>query len=70
MTLLHAEERKEYVIKAIETDDAELDSFLFSLGCFSGETITVIKRRKSSCIVAIKDGRYNIDNNLANAIFI
>ena len=68
--LASSEERKEYVIKAIETDDAELDSFLFSLGCFSGETITVIKRRKSSCIVAIKDGRYNIDNNLANAIFI
>ena len=70
MTLLNAEERKEYVIKAIETDDEELNSFLFTLGCFSGGTVTIIKRRKSSCIVAIKDGRYNIDNNLANAILL
>ena len=70
MTLLSAEERKEYVIKAIETDDEELDSFLFTLGCFVGGAITVIKRRKSSCIVAIKDGRYNIDVNLADAIKI
>jgi ferrous iron transport protein A len=70
MTLLDAEERKEYVIKAIETDDEELDSFLFTLGCFVGGTVTVIKRRKSSCIVAIKDGRYNIDINLAHAIKI
>lgn len=70
MTLLHAEERKEYVIKAIETDDEELNSFLFSLGCFSGETITVIKRRRSGCVVAIKDGRYSIDNALANAIIV
>lgn len=70
MTLLHAEERKEYVIKAIETDDEELNSFLFSLGCFSGETITVIKHRKSGCVVAIKDGRYSIDNALANAIIV
>ena len=70
MTLLNAEERIEYVIKAIETDDEELNSFLFSLGCFIGGTITVIKRRKSSCIVAIKDGRYNIDSNLAGAISV
>ena len=70
MTLRSAEEGKEYIIKSIETDDEELNAFLFSLGCFSGETITVIKRRKSGCVVAIKDGRYNIDNNLADAILI
>ncbi|MBQ8392342.1 MAG: ferrous iron transport protein A [Clostridia bacterium] len=70
MTLRAAEEGKEYIIKAIETDDEELNSFLFSLGCFSGESITVIKRRKSGCVVAIKDGRYNIDNDLADAIII
>ncbi|MBQ8343715.1 MAG: ferrous iron transport protein A [Clostridia bacterium] len=70
MTLRSAEEGKEYIIKSIETDDEELNAFLFSLGCFSGETITVIKRRKSGCVVAIKDGRYNIDNNLADAISI
>ncbi|MBQ9704346.1 MAG: ferrous iron transport protein A [Clostridia bacterium] len=70
MTLRSAEEGKEYIIKSIETDDEELNAFLFSLGCFSGETITVIKRRKSGCVVAIKDGRYNIDNNLSDAILI
>ena len=70
MTLRSAEEGKEYIIKSIETDDEELNAFLFSLGCFSGEAITVIKRRRSGCVVAIKDGRYNIDNNLADAIVI
>ncbi len=70
MTLRQAQEGKEYVIKAIETDDDELNSFLFSLGCISGESITVIKRRRSGCVVAIKDGRYNIDNDLADAITI
>ena len=70
MTLRNAEEGKEYIIKAIETDDEELDAFLFSLGCFSGEAITVIKHRRSGCVVAIKDGRYNIDKDLADAIII
>ena len=70
MTLLNAQEGKEYIIRAIETDDEELDSFLFSLGCYSGEPITVVSRRKGSCTVAIKDGRYNIDNQLAEAIVV
>lgn len=70
MTLRNAEEGKEYIIRDIITDDEELDAFLFSLGCFSGESITVVSRRKSGCVVAIKDGRYNIDNNLADAILI
>ena len=70
MTLRDAEQGKEYIIKAIETDDEELDAFLFSLGCFSGEAITVIKHRRSGCVVAIKDGRYNIDKELGSAIFV
>ena len=70
MTLLTALEGKEYVIQRIETDDEELDAFLFSLGCYSGEPITVVSRRKGSCVVSIKDGRYNIDNQLAEAIVI
>ena len=68
MTLREVEEGKEYIIKAIHTDDEELNSFLFSLGCYSGEPITVIKSRKSGCVVSIKDGRYNIDKYLAAAI--
>ncbi|MBQ2941849.1 MAG: ferrous iron transport protein A [Clostridia bacterium] len=70
MTLREAEEGKEYIIKAIDTDDEELDAFLFSLGCYQGEAITVISHLKGGCVVSIKDGRYNIDNELAGAISI
>ena len=70
MNLTQATEEKEYIIKRIDTDDEELDAFLFSLGCYSGETITVISHLKGGCIVAIKDGRYHIDNHLAEAIIV
>lgn len=70
MNLTVAEEGKEYIIQRIETDDDELDSFLFSLGCYSGEPITVVSRRRGGCTVSIKDGRYNIDNQLAEAIIV
>ena len=70
MNLRDAVEGQEYVISSIETDDEELDAFLFSLGCYSGEKITVIAHRKGGCTVSIKDGRYNIDNQLAEAILI
>ena len=68
MNLRTAEEGKEYIVKEINTDDDELNTFLFSLGCYTGEPITVISRRRSSCTVSIKDGRYSIDKNLAAAI--
>ena len=68
MDLTKAEEGKEYIVKQIATDDEELDAFLFSLGCYSGEPITVIKHRRSGCVVSIKDGRYNIDKDLASVI--
>lgn len=70
MYLTEAIEGQEYIIKGIETDDEELDAFLFSLGCYSGESITVVSHIKGGCIVSIKDGRYNIDNQLAEAIII
>lgn len=70
MTLLEAKEGEEYIIKSILTDDEELDSFLFTLGCYSGEPITVVARKKGGCVVSIKDGRYNVDNQLAEAIEI
>ena len=70
MNLTNAQEGKEYIIKQIETDDEELNSFLFSLGCYSGEPITVISHRKGGCVISIKDGRYNIDTQLAEAIII
>ena len=70
MNLLSALENKEYIIKKIETDDEELDASLFSLGCYSGEPITVISHLKTGCIIAIKDARYNIDKQLAEAIIV
>ena len=70
MNLSIAEESKEYIIQRIETDDEELNAFLFSLGCYSGEPITVISHLKGSCVVSIKDARYNIDTQLAQAIIV
>lgn len=70
MNLTNAQEGQEYIVRAIETEDEELDAFLFSLGCYSGEPITVISHLKGGCVVSIKDGRYNIDTQLAEAILI
>ena len=70
MTLMDANIGEEYIIKNIATDDEELNSFLFSLGCYSGEPITVVSRKKRNCTVSIKDARYNIDTELAATIFI
>ncbi len=68
MNLTTAAEGTEYIIKNIVTDDEELDAFLFSLGCYSGEPITVVSRKKKTCVVSIKDSRYSIDSALAAAI--
>ncbi len=70
MNLTEANLGEEYIIKDIVTDDEDLNSFLFSLGCYAGEMITVVSRKKRNCVVSIKDARYNIDNELAKAISI
>ena len=70
MNLMTVPEGKEFRISRIETNDEELNSFLFSLGCYSGEPITVISRRRKNCTVSIKDGRYNIDSRLASSIIV
>ena len=70
MNLIEAVEGKEYVISKIDTDDEELDAFLFSLGCYSGEPITVVSHLKKNCIVSIKDARYSIDHQIAASIII
>ncbi|MBO5378002.1 MAG: ferrous iron transport protein A [Ruminiclostridium sp.] len=70
MNLMEAQDGKEYIIKEISTDDEELDAFLFSLGCYAGEPITVISHLRGGCVVSIKDGRYNIDKQLAEAVRI
>ena len=70
MNLTEVNVGEEYIIKEIETDDEELDSFLFTLGCYAGQPITVISHLKGGCVVSIKEGRYNIDYQLAEAIKI
>ena len=70
MNLSNALLGQEYIIQRIETDDEELNAFLFSLGCYSGEPITVVSRRRGTCVVSVKDGRYSIDNQLAEAIVV
>ena len=70
MTLGNAILGKEYVVKSIRTEDRELNGFLFSLGCYSGEPVTVVSRRRGSCTVSIKDGRYHMDHQLADAIVV
>lgn len=70
MTLKEAVAGTEYMIKAIQTEDEEMDAFLFSLGCYTGASITVVSHLKGGCVVSIKDGRYNIDNQLADAIIV
>ena len=69
MTLNDAELEKEYVITNISTGDEEMESFLFTLGCYSGEKITVVDKKKN-LVVSIKDARYNIDPELAGSIHV
>ena len=70
MNLLEANVGEEYIVKDIVTDDEELNAFLFSLGCYSGEPVTVVTRLKGGCVISVKDARYNIDNDLAEAISV
>ncbi len=70
VNLWNCEEGTEYTVTAIETGDEELDSFLFSLGCYSGEPITTVSKNRSNCVVSIKDGRYNMDKQLAQVISV
>jgi len=70
MNLIEAQAGAEYIIKDVVTDDEEMDAFLFSLGCYSGEPITVVSHLRGGCVVSIKDGRYNIDKQLASAIYV
>ena len=70
MSLMDAKLGEEYEIKNIVTNDEELNSFLFSLGCYEGECITVVSRKRRGCVVSVKDARYNMDRDLAQAIFI
>ena len=70
LDLLDAVPGVTYQIKEINTDDEDMNAFLFRLGCYTGEPVTLISKKKKNCIVVIKDGRYNLDNQLAEAIIV
>lgn len=70
MNLNDAVEGREYIIQAVDSGDEEVDAFLLSLGCYSGEPVTVISHLQGGCIISIKDGRYTIDRELAETILI
>ena len=70
MNVTEANVGEEYIIKEIQTDDEELDAFLFTLGCYSGESITIVSKTKRNYVLSIKDGRYNVDSQLAEAIIV
>lgn len=70
MTLNDVEIGQDVIVKDILTNDEEMKAFLFSLGCYSGEPITVVSRKKRNLVISIKDARYNIDDELAKAISI
>lgn len=70
MNLNDAVEGREYIIRAVDSGDEEVDAFLLSLGCYSGEPVTVISHLQGGCIISVKDGRYTIDRDLAETILI
>lgn len=70
MNITEAKVGEDYIVKNITSDDEELKSFLFSLGCYSGEVITVVSQKRGGYVLSIKDARYNIDADLARAIEI
>ena len=70
MNLFNVPVGQEFIIQRVDTDDEELNAFLFSLGCYSGEPVTVVSRRRGTCVISVKDGRYSIDNQLAQSIIV
>ncbi len=70
-TLVQGELNVEYVVKSIETvGDEEMEKFLFSLGCYEGQKVTIVSKLNKNFVITIKDARYSIDESLANAILI
>lgn len=61
---------REYKVTAIKSEDEELVNFLFSLGCYEGEVITLISIICDNYVINIKDARYSIDKELASAVMV
>jgi Fe2+ transport system protein FeoA len=69
-SIAQAKSDRTYRIVKLDTDDKEMKEFLFTLGCYPGEFVTVISKLADHVVVAIKDARYSIDSELARAIVI
>ena len=69
-TLANASFNKTYEIKEIRTSQEALEDFLFTLGCYKGEKITLINILSDNYVIVVKDARYSIDEVLAKAIII
>ena len=61
---------EEYIVKEILADDKEMDAFLFTLGCYCGEPITVVSRVTGGCVVSIKDGRYRVWGDASHRVCV
>lgn len=59
-----------YIIESIDTDNAEIKDFLFTLGCYEGEKVTIISKLAENYVISVKDSRYSIDKDLAKVIKI
>nr|WP_204599214.1 FeoA family protein [Clostridium pascui] len=70
MNLAQGRINTEYTIKNIDTNDEEIKDFLFTLGCYEGESITLISILADNYVITVKDARYSIDKDLAEAIII
>ena len=70
INLTEAEINREYTIKEVKANDEQLKNFLFSLGCYEGEKVTLISRLSGNYVITVKDARYSIDKDLAEAIII
>jgi len=68
MNVSNCELHTEYRITGVHAKEADMKDFLFTLGCYPGERIVLISRLPSMYVVDIKNSRYSIDEDLAEAI--
>lgn len=70
-TLAEGQANTTYTIAHINTHgDAEMKSFLATLGCYEGQEITIISMLQGNYVINVNNARYSIDADLASAIHI
>ena len=70
LDLTNADLNTPYTIKRINAREEGMKEFLFALGCYEGEKVTVISVLAQNIVIHVKDARYSIDEDLARAILI